>query len=68
MTADDMPSLKCSWSGLATAPGFWVMMNGMCGKGVLIHEMGHNYGLDHSNVLTSTGVSIRLATLHLSGR
>eukprot|EP00955_Chlamydomonas_euryale_P003547 37916-Chlamydomonas_euryale.AAC.1 len=46
-----MPELGCGWSGQAVLPGQWVMMNANCGKGVIIHELGHNYGLMHSNVL-----------------
>lgn len=52
----DMPQLGCQWSGQATMPGSWVMMNGNCGKGVLIHELGHNYGMQHSNVLSGNSV------------
>ncbi len=57
---DDIPEVSCNWSGVATLPGTWIMMNAMCGKGVIIHELGHNYGLQHSNVLSVAGVSVGL--------
>ncbi len=28
------------------------MTNAECGKGTLLHEMGHNYGLEHSDLVS----------------
>ncbi|KAG1668744.1 hypothetical protein FOA52_014290 [Chlamydomonas sp. UWO 241] len=52
----DMPSLGCGWSGIATMPGAWVMMNSNCGAGTALHELGHNYGTDHSDVMVGSTI------------
>ena len=51
-----MPKLSCPWAGLSPLPGSYVMTNADCSVGVLLHELGHNYGLYHSNVLLPSGV------------
>lgn len=51
----DMPQLMCEWAGGSTIPGKFVLMNNMCGRGTLLHELGHNYGLMHANRLDVTG-------------
>lgn len=53
-----MPKLNCQWAGVSTVPGSWVMLNALCTPGVIIHELGHNYGLYHSNVLLPSGTNV----------
>ena len=50
--------LNCQWAGVSTVPGSWVMLNAMCASGVIIPELGHNYGLYHSNVLLPSGTYV----------
>ena len=41
----------CSWAGLASVPGRHIWINGYVERGVIAHELGHNLGLGHANVL-----------------
>lgn len=41
----------CSWAGLASVPGRHIWINGYVDRGVIAHELGHNLGLGHANVL-----------------
>jgi hypothetical protein len=50
-----MPKLWCTWAGASTIPGTFVLMNAGCPPGVVIHEMGHNYGLHHSDLIVPDG-------------
>jgi hypothetical protein len=54
------PGAGCSWWGMATAGGvpsrLWV--NGSYNAGLIAHEMGHNFGLSHSNAMLCDGVSV----------
>jgi hypothetical protein len=39
----------CSWAGLGYVPGRYTYINGTMSVQVLTHELGHNFGLSHSN-------------------
>ena len=39
----------CGWSGLGYVPGSTTYLNGTISVQVMTHELGHNFGLSHSN-------------------
>jgi hypothetical protein len=47
------PNGGVSWAGLAQIPGKISWYNGITGVGVIVHELGHNFGLAHSSYGTS---------------
>ncbi|GFH27392.1 CCCH zinc finger [Haematococcus lacustris] len=56
----DVPSQQanfpsCSWLAVAVMGGQWIYMNGNCFAGTVMHEMGHNYNLDHSGAYDTDG-------------
>ncbi|KAJ9534015.1 hypothetical protein QJQ45_027117 [Haematococcus lacustris] len=56
----DLPSQRanfasCGWLGMAVMGGQWIYMNGNCFAGTTMHEMGHNYNLDHSGAYDTNG-------------
>ncbi len=40
----------CPWAGLGYVPGSYTYLNGTLSVQVMAHELGHNFGLAHSNV------------------
>jgi pimeloyl-ACP methyl ester carboxylesterase len=46
------PRGGCPWSGLAGTNELW--LNGVLRSKVVIHELGHTWGLDHANALECT--------------
>ncbi|KAJ9524525.1 hypothetical protein QJQ45_024121 [Haematococcus lacustris] len=46
---------SCRWLGMAVMGGQWIYMHGNCFAGTAMHEMGHNYNLDHSGAYDSAG-------------
>ena len=47
------PRGSCPWSGLAGTNEFW--LNGVLRSKVVVHELGHTWGLDHANALVCAG-------------
>ena len=43
------PKLSFSWAGLATVGGARQWLNGIVPADVILHELGHNFGLKHAN-------------------
>ncbi len=39
----------CPWAGLGYVPGSYTYLNGTINVQVMTHELGHNFGLSHSN-------------------
>lgn len=39
----------CQWAGLGYVPGNYTYLNGTISVQVMTHELGHNFGLGHSN-------------------
>lgn len=54
-----MPATPCTWWGFATIGGADVWINGKYGvtTKVVSHEMGHNFGLNHSHT-TDCGIAV----------
>ncbi|GFH28573.1 expressed protein, partial [Haematococcus lacustris] len=46
---------SCGWLGMAVMGGQWIYMHGNCFAGTTMHEMGHNYNLDHSGAYDTDG-------------
>jgi hypothetical protein len=44
----------CAWAGLGYVPGPYTYINGTLSVQVMTHELGHNFGLSHSNGHTCT--------------
>jgi len=54
----DMPSTPCSWTGLAAAPGNWIISNNAGNRHWMWqHEFGHNLGAPHATSLEGCGVN-----------
>ena len=47
-------SSACTFGGLGNLPGHRVWSNGYLYVGVLAHELGHNMGAHHANLLSCT--------------
>lgn len=58
-----MPGLpaECAFSGNSDVKGTVIRMNANCRGDSLMHEMGHNYGLQHSGVYAADGTVSYLA-------
>ena len=54
---------QCPWAGLGYVPGKFSYLNGTISVQVMTHEMGHNFGLGHSNAAncTSGGTRVMIA-------
>ncbi|MDQ8043146.1 MAG: M12 family metallo-peptidase [Patulibacter sp.] len=48
------PSRDCAWAGLGQMPGSRIWVNGTVDVGVVAHELGHNFGAHHANLLRCT--------------
>ena len=45
---------QCGWAGLGYVPGPYSYINGTLSVQVMTHEVGHNFGLAHSNAPTAS--------------
>lgn len=52
----DVPGFKFAGLGYIGGPGAWI--RGTSSLGVVAHELGHNYGLNHANYWDTAGKSI----------
>ena len=52
----DVPGFKFAGLGYIGGPGAWI--RGTSSVGVIAHELGHNYGLNHANFWETSGQSI----------
>ena len=43
------PQLAWNWAGIAVLGGGWAALNGTMDNSVIIHELGHTFGLLHAN-------------------
>ena len=48
------------WAGMASIGGGWTLVNGTPIVDVFTHELGHNLGLGHANLVTCTSGSSRV--------
>ena len=59
------PSNYSSWSGRASIGGGIQWLNGSVSTGVIVHEFGHNYGLQHASFWDTSDGSVMGAGSHV---